>query len=77
MLHRLVGAPYHARVDGEARRSCVGELVVERTQPVLVCPVHTWSFNLRTGQCTVDDALRIRTYATMVEAGRLLVDVSS
>lgn len=67
----------HVRSSFSGKPGGVGELVVERTQPVLVCPVHTWSFNLRSGQCTVDDSLRIRTYATMIEAGRLLVDVSS
>ena len=46
-------------------------------EPVLVCPVHTWSFNLRSGQCTVDDSLRIRRYDTAIEDGRLLIDVSS
>ncbi len=67
----------HVRSGFSAKPGGVGELVVERSEPVLVCPVHTWSFNLRSGQCTVDDTLRIRTYATTVEDGRLLVDVTS
>ena len=67
----------HVRPGFTAKPGRVGELVVERTDPVLVCPVHTWSFKLGSGQCTVDDTLRIRTYATTIEAGRLLIDVTS
>lgn len=67
----------HVRPSFSARAGAVGQLVVERTEPVLVCPVHTWSFNLRNGRCTVDDSLRIRTYDTTVQSGRLLVDVTS
>lgn len=67
----------HVRPDFAAKPGGVGELVMEQDQPVLVCPVHTWSFNLRSGQCTVDDSLRIRRYDTAIEDGRLLIDVSS
>jgi nitrite reductase (NADH) small subunit len=55
----------------------VGELVVDTAEPVLVCPVHGWSFRLRSGQCTVDESLRIRSYAIAIEDGRVLVDVSA
>jgi nitrite reductase (NADH) small subunit len=54
-----------------------GQLTVDAGEPVVVCPVHTWSFSLRTGLCTVDESLRIRRYQTAVEDGRLLIDVSS
>jgi nitrite reductase/ring-hydroxylating ferredoxin subunit len=50
---------------------------VDEGDPVLVCPVHTWSFRLRSGECTVDESLRVRRYPTEVRGGRLLIDVSS
>ena len=65
-----------AHVRPSFRASGVGQLIHDDSDPVLVCPVHTWSFSLRTGQCTVDDSLRIRRYPTAVEAGRLLIDVT-
>ncbi|MBJ7599481.1 MAG: hypothetical protein DLM67_18175 [Candidatus Nephthysia bennettiae] len=55
----------------------VGGLAVDVADPVMVCPVHTWSFHLKTGRCTVDESLRIRRYETVVQDGRLLIDVSS
>jgi len=67
----------HVRPGFSAKPGGVGQLVVERADPVLVCPVHTWSFKLRDGHCTVDETLRIRTYQTVVESGRLLIDVTS
>jgi nitrite reductase/ring-hydroxylating ferredoxin subunit len=70
-------AQAHVRPSFTGRPGVIGELQVEMSDPVLVCPVHTWSFSLRTGNCTVDDSLRIRRYETAVENGRLLIDVPS
>ena len=67
----------HVRPSFTAKPGKVGELVMEQGEPVLVCPVHTWSFNLRSGMCTVDDSLRIRRYETAIEDGRLFIDVAS
>ena len=67
----------HVRPGFTSKPGGVGELVMEQGEPVLICPVHTWSFNLRSGQCTVDESLRIRRYETAIEDGRLLIDVSS
>jgi nitrite reductase (NADH) small subunit len=67
----------HVRPAFGAKPGGVGELAMDQSEPVLVCPVHTWSFNLRSGQCTVDESLRIRRYDTAIEDGRLLIDVSS
>ncbi|MEA2681975.1 MAG: hypothetical protein QOK05_303 [Chloroflexota bacterium] len=61
-----------AAVPGE-----IGQLVVDGDEPVLVCPVHTWAFNLRSGKCVVDESLRVRRYDTAVVDGRVLVDVSA
>ena len=45
----------------------------------VVCPLHTWKIDLRTGgvarPATADTC--VRTYATRVEAGIVLVDVAS
>jgi nitrite reductase/ring-hydroxylating ferredoxin subunit len=67
----------HVRPAFASTPGGVGGLVMDEHEPVLVCPVHTWSFNLRSGQCTVDESLRIRRYDTAIEDGRVLIDVSS
>jgi nitrite reductase/ring-hydroxylating ferredoxin subunit len=67
----------NVRSDFKALPGRIGELTVDESEPVLVCPVHTWSFNLRSGQCTVDERLRVRRYDTAIEDGRVLIDVSS
>ena len=51
----------------------VGEYrVTER--PLIACPRHVWTFDLRTGQCTVDPHLRVRAYTVSVQDDRVLVD---
>lgn len=69
-----------AFTTGHARPELVGgapgEIVTQDDQPVLVCPVHKWTYRLRTGRCTVDARLRIRTYEVTIENGRVLVDMS-
>lgn len=45
--------------------------------PLLQCPMHAWDYDLRTGLCSVDTKVRVRTYATKVEAGRVLIDISA
>jgi 3-phenylpropionate/trans-cinnamate dioxygenase ferredoxin subunit len=46
---------------------------VDRSQPVLVCPWHTWTFSLRDGRCLTDPRSRVRSYAATVEDGRVLL----
>lgn len=41
---------------------------------LIACPRHVWTFDLRTGQCTVDPGLRVRAYAVEVRDGRVFVD---
>jgi len=43
-------------------------------RPLIACPRHVWTFDLRTGQCTVDPRLRVRAYAVKERDGRVLVD---
>ena len=66
----------HVRSGFGATPGGVGELTVAGAEPALICPVHTWAFSLRTGQCTVDESLRVRRYDTALRDGRILVDVS-
>jgi nitrite reductase/ring-hydroxylating ferredoxin subunit len=57
-VERLEGAPGEYAVSGRA---------------VLRCPWHGWEFDLASGRCLVDDALRAATYEVRVEDGRVLV----
>lgn len=66
---------------GHVRRSLSGDrspgdVGVSQGEPLLVCPVHTWTYNLRAGgRCAVDPRLRVRTYPTSVRSGRVFVGV--
>lgn len=42
-------------------------------RPVIACPRHMWTFDLHDGQCTVDPALRVRTYDVRVDDGRVVI----
>ena len=41
----------------------------------VVCYLHCWEFDLRTGACDVGDEWNVRTYAVREADGRLLVDL--
>jgi nitrite reductase/ring-hydroxylating ferredoxin subunit len=55
------------RVEGEPG---VYELTGRRT---LRCPWHGWEFDLETGVCVDEPALRAAVYAVRVEGDRVLV----
>ncbi len=40
----------------------------------VVCYLHCWEFDLRTGACDVGAEWNVATYAVRVDAGRVLVD---
>lgn len=40
---------------------------------VVACPWHGWAFDVRTGICTLDPGLEVRTYEVRIQAGRILV----
>lgn len=50
-----------------------GDILVDQDDPVLRCPRHSYKFALRTGQCTVDSRLRIRTYPVTIRDRRVFV----
>jgi 3-phenylpropionate/trans-cinnamate dioxygenase ferredoxin subunit len=56
------------RVEGDPG---VYELTGRRT---LRCPWHGWEFELETGFCPDEPALRVAVYAARVENGRVLVE---
>lgn len=43
--------------------------------PLLVCPWHTWGYELKTGRCAVEPSLRIRTYTVEIRNGHVWVDL--
>jgi 3-phenylpropionate/trans-cinnamate dioxygenase ferredoxin subunit len=55
------------------RGSRLGELSLTG-RPLIACPRHVWTFDLRTGACTVDPRLRVRAYDVFVREERVLVD---
>jgi 3-phenylpropionate/trans-cinnamate dioxygenase ferredoxin subunit len=46
---------------------------VDRSDPLLYCPWHTWSFSLRNGQCTSDRSKRVLSYEVLVRGERVLI----
>jgi nitrite reductase (NADH) small subunit len=38
------------------------------------CPWHGWEYDLETGVCPDDDAMRVAVYPVRIEAGRVLVE---
>jgi nitrite reductase/ring-hydroxylating ferredoxin subunit len=53
-----------------------GAACADPSRPLLACPVHTWTYDLRTGACTVDPKLRVKTYPVEVRDGRVLVQTA-
>ena len=51
----------------------VGEIHVDYDDPVLRCPRHAYKFALRTGRCTMDCRLRIKTYPVSIREGRVYI----
>ena len=40
---------------------------------IVVCPVHGYAYNTKTGECLTDPRLKIRTYPTIVENDQIKV----
>jgi nitrite reductase (NADH) small subunit len=43
----------------------------------ITCPLHNWVFSLETGKALGADVGQVKTYPLKIEAGRILMDVSS
>lgn len=52
-----------------------GSVRVDDDDPVIVCPVHTWEYSVKSGQCVADPAMRIRSYVIEVRDGRVLIEL--
>jgi nitrite reductase/ring-hydroxylating ferredoxin subunit len=55
----------------------VGEIRVDRENPIISCPWHQYEYRLRDGHCVTDAGLRVRSYNVLLEEGRIFVDLSS
>ena len=68
-----------AFVKGVVRPAAVseraGEIGYDEDRPVLACPCHHFQFELGTGKCLVDPALRIKAYRVEVESGKVFLDL--
>ena len=52
-----------------------GEVGYERDGEIIRCPWHAWTFDIATGQCLVDPAVRVKTYPIRVDGDDLVVDI--
>ena len=43
---------------------------------IAVCPVHSYAYDTKTGECQTDPRLRIRTYPLIVEDEEIRINVS-
>jgi nitrite reductase/ring-hydroxylating ferredoxin subunit len=52
-----------------------GRLALEADRPVIGCPWHGWQFDLKTGESVSGAPLRVTTFRTQVEQGRVFVEI--
>jgi len=63
----LCRGPVALRLEGTPGKYDAGDRLVLR------CPWHGWEFDLQTGRCPDDAAMRVAVYPVRVESGRVLV----
>lgn len=68
----FVGGVIAGRIE---RGGAPGRFRVDDDTPVLSCPWHHWEFELETGRCPIDSRVRVRSYATVIEGDRVLLDM--
>ena len=44
-------------------------------EDAIMCPLHAWKFDTRTGACDADETLRIPVYPVKVEKGEIFADL--
>jgi nitrite reductase/ring-hydroxylating ferredoxin subunit len=49
------------------------DLDVVHEGEIIRCPWHLWEFEIETGRCLVDPAVRVKTYPVRVEEGIVVV----
>jgi len=49
-------------------------LSVDNLGEILRCPWHQWTFDIATGQCLVDETLRVATYPVKVDGDDVVVE---
>jgi nitrite reductase/ring-hydroxylating ferredoxin subunit len=69
------GGPVCEGAVGRAIRGGADGPTVVDDSPVLMCGWHHWEFDLETGRALGDPRMRLRTYDTRVDGGRVLVEV--
>ena len=47
---------------------------VDSLGEVLRCPWHQWTFDIATGQCLVDETLRVATYPVKIDGDEVIVE---
>ena len=52
-----------------------GELALGRRGSVVRCPWHKWDYEIATGRCLVDEKLRVRRYAVLVEDDEIVISL--
>ena len=49
----------------------------EREGEIIRCPWHAWQFDIATGECLVDPAVRVKTYPVFVDGEDVIVAVDA
>ncbi len=63
----------HGRVSGTLLPSYPHEYCYGREGRVLTCPWHGWEFDIETGRAVFDPSVRVKTYETRVEDGKIVL----
>jgi nitrite reductase/ring-hydroxylating ferredoxin subunit len=67
------GAPLCTGKIATPIRTSAGELTLGPRHSILRCPWHKWEFEIATGQCLVDERLRLKRYAVLIDGDEIVV----